>query len=113
VDEGRPNGDTTAEHRRCLCRAYTIGNLDSEVCRSSAVVSISTKGLRSVWIFSVVCPNIAFTAVLLLTIGAILTVQAGTGLRANTDTIANFEVLHILSNFHCGPDNFMAYTARV
>ncbi len=92
--EGRVEGYAAAEHGGCVCGGDGGGDLEDKVRGGAAVVGVTTVGLAAVGVLAVVGSD-HIGAVVFGSVGAFFAVglEAGGGLGADTDSIANPEVL--------------------
>lgn len=73
-----PDCDTSAQHGCGFSIADAVGDLDGEVGWSAAVVGITSVGFAPVWVFAVVCSDVAFCAVVFVSFNALFAIEART-----------------------------------
>ena len=85
ADEGRVDGNTTAEHGSGLSTIKTIGDLECESTRVTGVGCVATVGLAgAVLVLVAVCVG-SVQAMALVAVLAVLALAAAVGLSADTD----------------------------
>ena len=130
TDQRRVGSQTSAQHRGSHLGREVVRNLEGEVLMGTNVTSISTLRDSAIFVLSTVCIDPASPSVLpdardpkrrkillvrtvvFLVSLAVIASQIGANLGANTNAIADLDILDSATNFHSASDDFVANAQR-